>query len=207
MKKNLIFRLLSSLILAPIIIFIIYKGDIYFLCFLVILSILGIYEILKLKIYYIKFIILILFISFIYFLYKIINLENGQFFLFLIILITWLSDIGGYVFGKFLKGPKINIISPNKTYAGFLGSLIFVQIAIIFLNRISLNIFTSDYNKIIFLFISSLFVIIGDLCFSYFKRVCKVKDFSNLIPGHGGIFDRIDGMVFLTIFFYFYLNL
>ena len=206
MKNNLIFRLLSSIILAPIIIFIIYKGGIYFLCFLVILSVLGIYEILKLKIYYINFIILTLFISFIYFLYKIINLENGKIFLFLIILITWLSDIGGYFFGKFLKGPKINIISPNKTYTGFLGSLIFVQFAIIFLNRMDLNIFASDYKKIIFLFFSSLVVIIGDLCFSYFKRICKIKDYSNLIPGHGGIFDRIDGMVFLTIFFYFYLN-
>jgi len=53
----------------------------------------------------------------------------------------------------------------------------------------------------------SLIVILGDLTFSYFKRVCKIKDFSNIIPGHGGIFDRVDGMIFLTIFFYLYLIL
>ena len=185
MNKNLFYRILSSLL-----------GFLFFL---------GLYEIYKLNVFIIKILILVSFCLFIYSLYKIRILENGNYYIFTIIFITWLSDVGGYIFGKLFKGPKIKIISPNKTYAGFVGSLLTVQFLIFFLNDLNVNTHLSQILNIFFLFSMTLIVILGDLTFSYFKRVCRIKDFSNIIPGHGGIFDRVDGMIFLTIFFYLYL--
>lgn len=207
MKQNLIYRILSTLIFGPLIIYIIYHGDFLYIALLSFLFLLGLYEIYKLNVFIIKFLILVSFLSFIYCLYKIRILENGNYYVFTIVLITWLSDIGGYIFGKLFRGPKIKIISPNKTYTGFIGSLLTVQFLIFFLNDLNINIHLSKTLNIFFLLSMSLIVILGDLTFSYFKRVCKIKDFSNIIPGHGGIFDRVDGMIFLTIFFYLYLIL
>lgn len=207
MKQNFIYRALSTLVFGPLIIYIIYHGDFPYIALLGFLFLLGLYEIYKLNVFIIKFLILVSFLSFIYCLYKIRILENGNYYVFTIVLITWLSDIGGYIFGKLFRGPKIKIISPNKTYAGFIGSLLTVQFLIFFLNDLNINIHLSKTSNIFFLFSMSLIVILGDLTFSYFKRVCKIKDFSNIIPGHGGIFDRVDGMIFLTIFFYLYLIL
>jgi len=207
MKQNLIYRILSTLIFGPLIIYIIYHGDFLYIALLSFLFLLGLYEIYKLNVFIIKFLILVSFLSFIYCLYKIRILENGNYYVFTIVLITWLSDIGGYIFGKLFRGPKIKIISPNKTYTGFIGSLLTVQFLIFFLNDLNMNIHLSKTLNIFFLLSMSLIVILGDLTFSYFKRVCKIKDFSNIIPGHGGIFDRVDGMIFLTIFFYLYLIL
>lgn len=207
MNKNLFYRISSSLILGPLIIFAIYLGDTPFIVLLSFLFILGLYEIYKLNVLIIKLLILVLFFLFIYCLHKIRILENGNYYIFTIVLITWLSDIGGYIFGKLFKGPKIKIISPNKTYIGFVGSLLTVQLLIFFLNDLNINIHLSQTLNIFFLFGMTVIVIFGDLIFSYFKRVCKIKDFSNMIPGHGGIFDRLDGMIFITIFFYLYLIL
>ena len=207
MNKNLFYRISSSLILGPLIIFAIYLGDTPFVALLSFLFILGLYEIYKLNVLIIKLLILVLFFLFIYCLHKIRILENGNHYIFTIVLIAWLSDIGGYIFGKLFKGPKIKIISPNKTYVGFVGSLLTVQLLIFFLNDLNINVHLSKTLNIFFLFGMTVIVILGDLIFSYFKRVCKIKDFSNIIPGHGGIFDRLDGMIFITIFFYLYLIL
>ena len=121
-------------------------------------------------------------------------------------IISWLSDIGGYLFGKLFGGKKIGYISPNKTYMGIIGSILFSQFSQIYIYYF--NLFSNEKNlyKFMFIFISCFFVIIGDLVFSYFKRVNKIKDYSNLLKGHGGLFDRIDGLIFLTIIFNIYIN-
>jgi phosphatidate cytidylyltransferase len=114
---------------------------------------------------------------------------------FFVILICVSTDIGGYVFGKIFKGPKLTKISPNKTYAGMIGGY--------FLSLISLTIITSLINyspiPIQFFFLTLLISTvsqIGDIIISYFKRLSKIKDTGKIIPGHGGLLDRIDGMIF-----------
>ena len=130
---------------------------------------------------------------------------------FYFILITSIStDIGGYIFGKIFKGPKLTKISPKKTYSGVLGgyilSLIIVSIFLNYSNFITKNIFTFSFSNIFLILIISSISQVGDLIVSYFKRLSKIKDTGRLIPGHGGILDRIDGMIF-AFPFYFLLNL
>ena len=120
------------------------------------------------------------------------------------LILTWLSDIGGYVFGKLIGGKKINFISPNKTFAGFLGSLLFVQVAGYYLKFLNLVFLNETFLNIYFLLICTFVVILGDLLFSFFKRKCFIKDFSNFLPGHGGLLDRIDGLILLIIFIYIF---
>ena len=102
------------------------------------------------------------------------------------------TDIGGYIFGKTLKGKKITSISPNKTYAGMVGSFVcsFI-ISIIFIRYFNLSI-----NLVFFTFLISLISQSGDLFISYLKRKADIKDTGNFLPGHGGLLDRMDGMIF-----------
>jgi len=125
--------------------------------------------------------------------------------LFSLLLTCVASDIGGFVFGRFFGGPKISRISPKKTFSGSVGSLIFAAISFTlimsFFNQ------TFFYKTLLIGLIISLFCQIGDLFFSYLKRLGNLKDTGNLLPGHGGILDRIDGILFgiplgyLTIIF------
>ncbi len=108
------------------------------------------------------------------------------------------SDIGGLTFGKIFKGKKLTKISPKKTISGSIGSFIFSLLLIPFF----LNNFMS-YSLISLIIITSLISLIsqlGDLFISYLKRKAKVKNTSNLLPGHGGLLDRIDGMIFAIPF-------
>ena len=103
------------------------------------------------------------------------------------------SDIGGFIFGKLFKGPKLTKISPNKTLTGSFGSLfssiiIFSGIIFYFTNNFNLNIL------MIGLF-TSIACQLGDLFFSFLKRKAKIKDTGNLLPGHGGFLDRLDGII------------
>ena len=113
--------------------------------------------------------------------------------LFIILLICISSDIGGILFGKILKGPKLTKISPNKTISGSLGSFIFSMLT----SSILLDyIFNTDLlNNILLGFFVSLSVQFGDLFFSYLKRKASLKNTGNILPGHGGILDRIDGIL------------
>ena len=102
------------------------------------------------------------------------------------------SDIGGFIFGKIFKGPKLTSISPNKTISGsigsfFLSSLIFSLLIFYFKNNCGLYI-------LIIGIVTSLACQSGDLLFSYLKRKAKIKDTGNFLPGHGGILDRLDGI-------------
>tara|TARA_B100000427_G_C15385383_1_gene540816 strand:+ start:225 stop:893 length:669 start_codon:yes stop_codon:yes gene_type:complete len=105
------------------------------------------------------------------------------------------SDIGGFTIGKTFKGKKLTEISPNKTISGSLGSFIFSLILVpIFYQLFSEN-FQNIYDLIILSVIVSLFSQLGDLFISYLKRKAKIKDTGNILPGHGGILDRIDGIL------------
>lgn len=206
MKSNLFLRILTSLILVPLIFFFIYLGESYFILLLLLILIIGLYEIFRIKNFFIKLSISLLLFFFIYCNYKIINLPNGKFVLFYIFLLTCLSDIGGYVFGRLIGGKKINIISPNKTYSGFLGSILFAQLLALYANILNMKFLNNLLFDHFFVFFCSILVILGDLLFSFFKRKAGIKDFSSLIPGHGGLFDRIDGLIILTIFIYISLQ-
>ncbi len=113
--------------------------------------------------------------------------------IFIILLTCVASDIGGFLFGKILKGPKLTKISPNKTISGAIGSLIFSSFSIF----IMIYYLTKSFDPYIFLIgcIISISCQIGDLFFSYLKRKSFLKDSGNFLPGHGGILDRIDGML------------
>jgi phosphatidate cytidylyltransferase len=104
------------------------------------------------------------------------------------------SDVGGFVFGKIFKGPKLTKISPKKTISGSIGSLIFTIIVIL----ISILYFTKSFSYYILLigFLTSVACQLGDLFFSLLKRKAKIKDTGNFLPGHGGVLDRLDGIFF-----------
>ena len=126
--------------------------------------------------------------------------EDNNFKIFLFILIICiLTDVGGYIFGKLFKGPKLTKISPKKTYAGVFGGFLFSLIA----GLLVLQYEHSDHfpDNIFYFFIIILFISlisqIGDLIISYFKRKAKIKDTGKILPGHGGLLDRIDGMIFV----------
>ena len=203
MKNELRKRILSSIILIPVVLFIFIKGSYLFDIFLLICLFFTIYEwylISKKKFYCLPGLIYIS-ISF-YFTYLLRNDFNGKYTLFLLILTICIStDIGGYIFGKILKGPKLTKISPNKTYTGMVGGFIlsFVS-ASIYSNYFNYYIIDStgiyNFYNAFFVIIISMISQIGDILISYFKRKSKIKNTGNIIPGHGGILDRIDGMIF-----------
>ena len=210
-KKEIIKRILSSIILLPIVLFFIIKGSFLFNFFIFICFLITTYEWLKLsknnllKLFGTIFIV----ISF----YTIFNIRNefdrDYFHLLLVVIICVSTDIGGYVFGNIFKGPKLTKISPKKTYSGVIGSfllsLIFTNLFLDFLS----NVETFEFTKEMFLFILLISLVsqIGDIIISYFKRKSKIKDTGTIIPGHGGILDRIDGMIFALPFAYvFFLN-
>ena len=204
-------RLLSSIILIFISIFFIVKGSVFFVFFLSILFLATSYEWYKMnkKNNLLKFFgIIFLFISF-YTTLEIRKNYNLNDFL-LIITICISTDIGGYVFGKIFKGPKLTKISPKKTYSGAFGGFLLSLIAgLIFTNYflIDRKIFNEDLFLLILILFISMISQIGDLIISYFKRKAKLKDTGKIIPGHGGLLDRIDGMIFVFPIFYLILIL
>ena len=143
--------------------------------------------------------------------YTFYDLSIQLYLLIFIILICISTDIGGYIFGKIFKGPKLTKISPNKTYAGMIGSYLLSLICLSIITN--LTVFpVKTYHFFITTILLSTVSQVGDIIVSYFKRQSKVKNTGNLIPGHGGLLDRIDGMIFAVPFFYLieltgYLNI
>ncbi len=198
-------RLLSSFILIPIAIFFIIKGSVLFVFFLSVLFLITSHEWIKMnkKNDLLKYLgISFLLFSF-YATFEIREENNLKYFLF-IITICIFTDIGGYLFGKVFKGPKLTKISPKKTYTGVFGSFLLSLITgLIFFNYLDLNIVNTDPLPLILLILSiSLISQIGDLIISYFKRKAKLKDTGKILPGHGGLLDRIDGLVFVMPLIY-----
>lgn len=215
MRENFKKRLLSSMFLVPLTLLIIYLGDIYFIFFLSLLFFLSIYEWHKLSknflITYVGYIFI--FYSFYSFFqiryYFEIELHNILY-LSLILFICISTDIGGYLFGKIFKGPKLTKISPNKTYSGSIGgiflSLIFSYTYIFIFGDYFYNSnIKLKENLLFYVFIVSIMSQIGDLIISYFKRRSNIKDTGNILPGHGGVLDRIDGMLLAFPFSYLFV--
>ena len=122
------------------------------------------------------------------------NFQHTKFILFILLAGCVASDIGGYVFGKIFKGPKLTKISPKKTISGALGSLIFTCVVILSLIYIETNFL--NFSIFIVSLVTSISCQFGDLFFSFLKRKAKLKDTGNLLPGHGGVLDRLDGIFF-----------
>ena len=120
-----------------------------------------------------------------------------------VILICISTDIGGYVFGKILKGPKLTKISPNKTYAGMVGGYI-LSITSAIISSYYINNSVSYFSLVFIVILISTVSQLGDIIVSYFKRLSKIKNTGKLIPGHGGLLDRIDGMIFAIPIYYIF---
>ena len=213
--KNLKKRILTSIVIFPLSIFFVFKGGNYLVFFLFFVYSLANFELFsafkKKTTILILELILLFALSSIYYLRETTLLS----FILLIwtIIITICSDIGGYTFGKIFKWKKLTKISPKKTLSGVFGSFMFSLLSVFLLNLI-LNIITGSdgYTFILpnFFILAILFSItaqIGDLTISYFKRLEKIKDTGKILPGHGGIFDRIDSLMFVVIVAYFLYNL
>ena len=205
-KKELTKRILSSIILMPIVLFFIVKGTFLFNFFILICLLITTYEWTKMtKTNFFKIFGTIFIIISFYTIFKIRNeFDRDYFHLLLVIIICMSTDIGGYLFGNVFKGPKLTKISPKKTYSGVIGSFL---LSIIFTNLfldIYLDVKTFKFSTEMFIFILSVSFISqsGDIFVSYFKRKSKIQDTGNIIPGHGGILDRIDGMIFAFPFSY-----
>ena len=209
MSNEFIKRLLSSIILLPLAFYFHNKRFIFvdfFYSYLFYHCIFEWHTMSKKKSYYIYGFLFLIF-SFYAFYELSIELIN----VFYVIIICSSTDIGGYVFGKIFKGPKLTKISPKKTYAGMIGGYI--------LSLVSLSLIISfiDYKVTLIQFFLLTILIstvsqLGDIIISYFKRLSKIKNTGKLIPGHGGLLDRIDGMIFAFPIYYLinltgYLNI
>ena len=221
MTGEFIKRFISSIILIPIVLFFVIKGSIFFSFFILICFIVASYEwfmMSKNKSYVYPGFIFIIFSFYTAYYFRI---EKDGYLIFLQILsICILTDIGGYLFGKIFKGPKLTKISPNKTFAGMFGGyLLSIMIMSIFFINLDFKFIVAlgDVNSMRSLFSFSsklnlygLLLIIaistasqlGDIIISYFKRLSKIKNTGKIIPGHGGLLDRIDGMIFAFPFSY-----
>ena len=120
--------------------------------------------------------------------------SNLKIYLLYSVIVAILSDIGGLVCGKIFKGKKLTKISPNKTISGSIGSFMFSTFLIPFFYKSQID--QTLVNLFIITIIISLTSQLGDLFISLLKRKAKVKDTSDLLPGHGGVLDRIDGIIF-----------
>ena len=220
MNRELQKRLLTSMIMVPTALFFILKGSIFFIFFLFIVFIatsnewLGMCKKNKLR----KFLGIVFLITSFYLAYRL-RINDGAYVFIFVVLISVCTDIGGYIFGKLLKGPKITRISPNKTFSGMIGSfLISLLGALVFYEHLPIDLssnFKSSFMQFISFDLYLFFIImmismisqIGDLIISYFKRLAKIKDTGRFLPGHGGFLDRVDGIIFAIPFSYLILNL
>jgi len=204
---NLQKRILTSLIILPLSIFFVVKGGYFLKFFLLAIFLVANYELFS--VFNKKITILFLDIILILSLFIISYLaDNGTLPLYLllwVIILCICSDVGGYVFGKIFKWKKLTAISPKKTLSGVLGSLVLSFFSVFIVDAISPEylILHLNFLQAKFFFLAIIFSLVaqaGDLAISYFKRLENIKDMGKILPGHGGIFDRIDGLMFVVIF-------
>ena len=208
MSNEFFKRFISSIILLPLAFYFILQGSFLLIFFTVICFVVACFEwhmMAKKKSYYIYGFLFLIF-SF-YAFYKLSTELIGVIY---IIIICSSTDIGGYVFGKIFKGPKLTKISPKKTYAGMIGGYVLSLISLfVIINLIDYE--TTPIHILLTILISTVSQL-GDIIISYFKRLSKIKNTGKLIPGHGGLLDRIDGMIFAFPIYYLinlngYLNI
>ena len=216
MNHETIKRILSSILIIPIALFFIIKGSTYFVFFLITFFLITTYEWYKMSKNKTRRFLGILFLLFTTYSAHLIrgNNEYDLFIFLFVITICVGTDIGGYVFGKLFKGPKLSKISPNKTYSGMIGSYL---LSIIFANLylkvspdliwISNPFIDNDIFILILIFLISSVSQLGDLFISYFKRLSKIKNTGKILPGHGGLLDRVDGLIFAVPFTYILIKI
>ena len=211
--NNLKKRILTTLIILPLSLFIIFKGSYFLIFFLIFIFFAGIHELFsvfkkKLTILFLSSVLILSLFS-IYFLRS--DYYFPQILLYWIIILCIFSDIGGYTCGKIFKWKKLTKISPNKTISGVLGSFFFSFLWLVIAHELfyfqewSINFLSFKYFILTIFF--SMITQVGDLTISYCKRLEKIKDTGKILPGHGGIFDRIDGLMFVVILTFFLHNL
>ena len=199
--KNLKQRSYTSIALLILIIVLFYSKFFLVYSFIILgtLSITEFFRIVK-KIFKNKFLLFFLNIFFIFYIsifclifFLLSNFIQFKIVLFIILCGCIASDIGGFIIGKIFKGPKLTKISPNKTISGSLGSLFFTILIILLMVYYYTNNFT--FYIVVISLITSMSCQFGDLFFSFLKRKAKIKDTGNFFPGHGGVLDRIDGIL------------
>ena len=202
MNKNLKKRIITSIFLLLLMTFMFLKNEILMLILLLgcILSFIEFSRMIKIinqnkKIKQLIFNLIFISYLFLFSTFFVITsfYLNLKIIIFSILIICICSDLGGIIFGKYFKGPKLIKISPNKTISGSIGSFFLAIIA-----SIILFYYLTDKFDISFILIGigiSFAVQVGDLLFSYLKRKSKLKDTGNILPGHGGILDRVDGIL------------
>ena len=206
--KNLLIRLFTSLLIIFFLLFFIYYFEEYIPFAIILIYSMIFYEILfffknKKRRSFVLF--LYVFISLISIEIYIIYFYEKVLFLYFILLISCF-DISSYIFGTlFGKKRILPKISPNKTVFGVVAGLLLTLIISLFFNNI-FHIFTFR-TSVVFSALIILFAFIGDVIESYYKRRFEIKNSSNILPGHGGIFDRLDsfvmGSIAMLIFNYF----
>ena len=195
--NELLKRIISSLIIIPVALFFIIKGSFLFIFFILICFLITSYEWHKMsnkKSYYLPGFLFIILSFYSAYLIRANDSDSLKFFLYILIVCVS-TDIGGYIFGKIFKGPKLIKISPKKTYSGVIGGYL-MSIIVYYL---FINLYYGDEinsNDFIFILLISTISQLGDITISYFKRLSKIKDTGKILPGHGGLLDRIDGMIF-----------
>ena len=204
--NNLSKRIITSLIILLILYFSLLNFIFFSICliclnFFILIEFNNLYrKIFKYKNLYYFFSFLFTFIYIIFFSsiiwkYLFSNFETSINLIIFLITICSSTDIGGFLFGKLIGGKKLTKVSPNKTYAGVIGSFILPLI----LGLLYLDIYNDkvieDVNNILLILVISFFSQLGDLIISFFKRKAKVKDTGQILPGHGGILDRVDGIL------------
>jgi phosphatidate cytidylyltransferase len=208
MKSELLKRIITSVIIFSILLFVLANSKFYLLIFLFSLYFLSFYEIYKnsSSVKFTLFSNIFLLTACYSFYYLRGNTDKELIFLCWALFATFLSDIGGYTFGKIFGGKKLTKISPNKTYSGAIGSLVFSLLSLPilfyfqknFLKEVLINFFQLTFYLQTLLI--SLVAQLGDIVVSYWKRRFKIKDTGKIFPGHGGVLDRIDGLIFVLIF-------
>ena len=205
--SNLKKRILTSVIILPLSMYFILMGGNFIVSFLYAILILANFE--AFSVFKKKLSIILLDSILVVALLSLLHLRNdtaSSFVLLIwIILLTVSSDIGGYMFGRYFKWKKFTVISPKKTLSGVLGSFIFSLLSVLLIGIIISFFFNINFTfviKIKYFILAIIFSLasqIGDLTVSYFKRLEKIKDTGKILPGHGGIFDRIDSLMFSVI--------
>ena len=210
--KDLKKRAFTSFILL-FLVFLIFNNNVVLVYTLLMLGTLSSIEFINLckkifKTKFYSFISILFFVTYtfiFYFLfYYFLNISFLKYFIITLLLGCIASDTGGYFFGKIIKGPKLSKLSPNKTVSGSIGSFILTSLVICTIMNIIFNKFDL---KILLLALLTSFLVKSVIFFSYLKRKAKLKDTSNFLPGHGGILDRIDGILLGLPFGFIFLIL
>jgi len=214
MNYELINRIITSVILLPLLLFCIHRSGFYLITFLALVYFASLYEIIKntknLLFVLTSNIILVFALYSFYYLRG--STNESLITIYWILSATFLSDIGGYTFGKIFKGKKLTKISPSKTYSGSIGSVLLSSLSLCIVSTIQEFLYSENYinfYQIKYFILTILISIIcqtGDLCVSFLKRKINIKNISNILPGHGGVLDRIDGLIFVLIFSFFIKN-